>query len=52
MSHGIAGYVAQTGEVLNIIDCYQDHRFNREIDEKTGYKTKTILCMPIKCGQE
>ncbi|CUS96026.1 Signal transduction histidine kinase, partial [Candidatus Kryptonium thompsonii] len=45
---GIAGYVAQTGETVNIKDAYQDPRFNPEIDLKTGYKTRTILCMPIK----
>ncbi|MGN0031538.1 MAG: HD domain-containing phosphohydrolase [Candidatus Gastranaerophilaceae bacterium] len=44
---GLAGYVVKTGEVLNIIDAYNDSRFNPEIDTKTGYRTKTILCMPI-----
>jgi putative nucleotidyltransferase with HDIG domain len=45
---GIAGHVCQTGEVLNIPDAYKDDRFNPEIDKKTGYKTKTILAMPLK----
>ncbi|XP_055540306.1 probable 3',5'-cyclic phosphodiesterase pde-5 isoform X2 [Wyeomyia smithii] len=44
---GIAGQVAMTGEILNIIDAYADTRFNRSIDQLTGYKTETILCMPI-----
>ncbi len=44
---GLAGYVVKTGESLNIIDAYKDSRFNPEVDHKTGYKTKTILCMPI-----
>ncbi|CAF1321520.1 unnamed protein product [Adineta steineri] len=47
MDKGIAGYVATTGKTLNIIDAYSDTRFNRDIDQKTGYKTKTLLCMPI-----
>jgi len=47
MDKGIAGYVATTGKTLNIVDAYSDNRFNREIDQKTGYKTKTLLCMPI-----
>ncbi|EDV27675.1 uncharacterized protein TRIADDRAFT_21752 [Trichoplax adhaerens] len=47
MSKGIAGYVATSGNVLNIKDAYKDSRFNREIDSQTGYTTKTILCMPI-----
>ncbi len=45
---GLAGYVVKTGEPLNISDAYSDSRFNPDIDKKTGYHTKTILCMPIK----
>ncbi len=44
---GIAGYVATTGEVLNIPDAYQDPRFNPEIDRKTGYRTRNMLTMPL-----
>ncbi len=33
---GIAGHVASTGETLNIPDAYQDDRFNKDIDLKTG----------------
>lgn len=44
---GLAGYVVQTGEILNITDAYSDSRFNPEVDKNTGYHTKTILCMPI-----
>lgn len=44
---GIAGQVAMTGEILNITDAYSDPRFNRTVDQLTGYKTTTILCMPI-----
>ena len=47
-SKGLAGYVAKTGESINIKDAYNDKRFNPEVDLKTGYKTKTILCLPIK----
>ncbi|MBP3923668.1 GAF domain-containing protein [bacterium] len=45
---GLAGYVVQSGESINIADAYSDSRFNKDVDLKTGYKTKTILCMPIK----
>ena len=45
---GLAGYVVKTGESINIPDAYNDSRFNPDVDSKTGYKTKTILCMPIK----
>ena len=44
---GLAGYAAQMGEIINIKDAYKDERFNSDIDKETGYKTKTILCMPI-----
>ncbi|CAG2244557.1 PDE11 [Mytilus edulis] len=44
----IIGNVAQTGEPLNIPDAYKDPRFNNEIDMKMGYKTRSILSMPIK----
>lgn len=45
---GLAGHVVNTGQTINIKDAYLDNRFNKEIDLQTGYKTKTILCMPIK----
>lgn len=45
---GLASHVVKTGEIINITDAYNDSRFNKDIDMKTGYKTKTILCMPIK----
>ncbi len=44
---GLAGYVAQSGEIINIKDAYSDSRFNQDIDKETGYRTQTILCMPI-----
>lgn len=45
---GFAGYVVQTGETVNIQDAYSDPRFNKDVDIKSGYHTKSILCMPIK----
>ena len=45
---GLAGYVAKTGEVVNITDAYKDPRFNPEIDKKSGYKTHNVLCMPMR----
>ena len=45
---GIAGHVVKTGETINIKDAYNDERFNPEVDKQTGYRTKTILCIPIK----
>jgi len=45
---GIAGYVAATGDTINLEDAYLDARFNPNVDKKTGYRTKTVLCMPLK----
>ena len=38
MSTGVAGHVATTGETLNIVNAYEDPRFNQEVDLKTGCK--------------
>ena len=44
---GISGHVAATGEVINIPDAYQDSRFDPSTDKKTGYHTRSILCIPV-----
>ena len=46
-SMGLAGACFQTGETVNLEDVYQDPRFNREIDAHTGYRTRSVLCVPI-----
>lgn len=46
-SAGLAGYVASTGQLLNIKDAYEDERFVLTIDQETGYKTKSVLCAPV-----
>jgi CheY-like chemotaxis protein len=45
---GIAGHVASTGELLNVADPYADPRFNPAVDRQTGYKTRSILCGPLR----
>ena len=45
---GIAGSVGKTGEIVNIPDAYEDARFNPSFDKKTGYRTRSILCVPMK----
>eukprot|EP00163_Fabomonas_tropica_P003317 TRINITY_DN127_c1_g6_i1.p1 TRINITY_DN127_c1_g6~~TRINITY_DN127_c1_g6_i1.p1 ORF type:complete len:1354 (+),score=288.41 TRINITY_DN127_c1_g6_i1:241-4302(+) len=47
ISAGLAGHVATTGETLNIPDAYEDSRFNQAIDKKTGYRTRSVLCVPL-----
>ncbi|HEX4181191.1 MAG TPA: adenylate/guanylate cyclase domain-containing protein, partial [Caulobacteraceae bacterium] len=44
---GIAGYAFGRDEVVIVDDAYSDPRFNRDVDERTGYVTKTMLTMPI-----
>ncbi len=46
-NRGIVGYVAATGEALNIPDAYKDPRFDPTTDRKTGYITSNILCLPV-----
>ena len=48
LGHGIAGFVGKTGRTLNIKDAYQDRRFDPEVDHQSGYKTRTLLCAPMK----
>jgi sigma-B regulation protein RsbU (phosphoserine phosphatase) len=44
---GLAGHVAATGEVLNIPDAYADPRFQQSFDQLTGYRTGSILTVPM-----
>jgi signal transduction histidine kinase/CRP-like cAMP-binding protein len=48
LGKGIAGYVAQTGDVIYTENAYKDPRFNPEIDCITGYHTRSMLCMPMR----
>jgi len=44
---GIAGAVYTSGKSINIPHAYADLRFSPEFDRKTGYFTRSILCVPI-----
>jgi adenylate cyclase len=44
---GIAGECFTSGKAINIPDAYADARFQQEIDQRTGYRTHNMLCMPI-----
>ncbi len=48
---GIAGHVFTSGEGVIIDDAYADPRFNRTIDERTGFVTRSILCVPIRTAK-
>jgi K+-sensing histidine kinase KdpD len=45
---GLSGFVAEKGETILIPDTYADPRFNPEIDKQSGYRTRNMLCMPMK----
>jgi phosphoserine phosphatase RsbU/P len=45
---GIAGYVAKTGKTVNLKDAWKDKRFFSGFDLRTGFQTKTMLCMPMR----
>lgn len=44
---GLAGECFTSGKVINLADAYADPRFNQEVDRHTGYRTHSMLCMPI-----
>jgi len=44
---GIAGGVFTDRKAVNIPDAYADSRFNPEVDRKTGFRTRSILCVPV-----
>ena len=45
---GVAGYVAQTGQTLNIDDAYSSPNFDPSFDERFHYRTQNLLCAPIR----
>jgi len=47
VGEGIAGWVAETREIVNIPDAYADQRFQPAVDLKSGYRTRSILAVPM-----
>lgn len=47
VGEGIAGWVAQVREIVNIPDAYADQRFQPAVDLKSGYRTRSILSVPM-----
>jgi putative ABC transport system ATP-binding protein len=47
LNSGIAGYVATHNTIVNTADAYTHPLFNRDIDARTGYRTRGLLCMPV-----
>jgi len=51
VGEGVAGSVAASGETLNLPDAYTDHRFQPAVDLKSGYRTRSILAVPMRNNQ-
>lgn len=48
IGEGLAGFVAESGETINIKDVHKDSRFKADFDKASGYTTKNMICFPIK----
>jgi HD-GYP domain-containing protein (c-di-GMP phosphodiesterase class II) len=48
MKLGIAGLTAVTGRSIRIDEAWEDSRFDRSVDQRTGYRTHSMLCVPLK----
>ncbi|MEC9464583.1 MAG: adenylate/guanylate cyclase domain-containing protein [Myxococcota bacterium] len=48
LGHGLAGWVAEHREPLLVEDAYDDPRFDRGYDNQTGFKTGSVLCVPLE----
>ena len=45
---GVAGAAVQEVSIINIHDAYKDDRFNPDVDKKTGYRTRSIIAVPVQ----
>jgi HD-GYP domain-containing protein (c-di-GMP phosphodiesterase class II) len=52
MGEGIAGWVAQNGKPLIVNDPKKDPRFFKGVDERTEFKTRNIICVPVKVKEK
>src|SRR5687767_6904565 len=48
MGQGVAGHVAATGELVNVPTTTNDARWFKGVDQKTGYRTESILASPMR----
>ena len=46
-NRGIAGSAAESRTIVNIPDAYADDRFDRSVDQRTGYRTRSVLAVPL-----
>lgn len=48
MTSGVAGSVMRDGQTIVLVDAYQDERFNKEIDQKSGFRTRSMIAAPLR----
>jgi sigma-B regulation protein RsbU (phosphoserine phosphatase) len=48
INRGVAGHVAASGDTINLADAYADPRFESEVDLRLGFRTRSLLCLPIR----
>ena len=48
LGSGIVGFAVEHGAVVNVPNAYRDARFNQAVDRSSGYRTNSILCVPMK----
>ncbi|MBN1344235.1 MAG: SpoIIE family protein phosphatase [Phycisphaerae bacterium] len=46
-TRGLAGAAVQARHAVNVPDAYADERFNRDVDQQTGYRTRNVLTLPL-----
>jgi putative ABC transport system ATP-binding protein len=49
---GIGGHVARTGEPVSVADAYADPRFDPQVDRTTGFRTRSLLAVPLRDRQD
>lgn len=52
LGQGIAGWVAQTGEVVVVPDTSQDSRFFAQVDARTKMETRSIVAVPVRFREQ
>lgn len=52
LGEGVAGTVVQIGQPLVVNDCRNDERWAGRFDQKTGFETKSMVCVPMIDEQE
>jgi hypothetical protein len=52
IGRGVSGRVAETGEIVNLQDAYESDLFDPSWDEQTGFRTRSVLCVPMRNAKQ